>query len=40
VIEPGPIEKFQDILVQGDVLRPPSASNQDLILTEYASKAK
>jgi NitT/TauT family transport system substrate-binding protein len=41
VIEPGPIEKFQDILVQGDVLTPAKrVKYQDLILTEYAGKAK
>ena len=41
VIDPGPIEKFQDILVQGDVLAPAKrVKYQDLILAEYASKAK
>jgi NitT/TauT family transport system substrate-binding protein len=41
VIEPGPIEKFQDILVQGDVLTTAKrVKYQDLILTEFASKAK
>ena len=40
-IEPGPVEKFQDILVQGDVLTPAKrVKYQDLILPEYASKAK
>src|SRR5436190_8906619 len=41
VIEPGPIEKFQDILVAGDVLTTAKrVKYQDLILAEYASKAK
>jgi NitT/TauT family transport system substrate-binding protein len=40
-IEPGPIEKFQDILVQGDVLTTAKrVKHQDLILAEFASKAK
>jgi NitT/TauT family transport system substrate-binding protein len=40
-IEPGPIEKFQDILVQGDVLTTAKrVKYQDLILAEFASKAK
>ncbi|HEY7247488.1 MAG TPA: ABC transporter substrate-binding protein [Xanthobacteraceae bacterium] len=41
VIERGPIEKFQDILVQGDVLAPGKRVKfEDLILTGFASKAK
>jgi NitT/TauT family transport system substrate-binding protein len=41
VIEPGPIEKFQDILVQGDVLTTAKrVKYQDLILAEFAGKAK
>jgi len=41
VIERGPIDKFQDILVQGDVLAPGKRVKfEDLILTEFASKAK
>jgi NitT/TauT family transport system substrate-binding protein len=41
VIEPGPIEKFQDILVQGDVLTTGKrVKYQDLILAEFAGKAK
>ena len=40
-IEKGPIDKFQDILVQGDVLAPGKRVKfEDLILTEFASKAK
>jgi NitT/TauT family transport system substrate-binding protein len=40
-IERGPIEKFQDILVQGDVLTPAKrVKYQDLILAEFAGKAK
>jgi NitT/TauT family transport system substrate-binding protein len=40
-IEPGPMETFQDVLVQGNVLEPAKRVKfQDLILTEYASKAK
>ncbi len=41
VIEKGPIEKFQDILVQGDVLAPDKRVKfDDLIITEFAGKAK
>ena len=41
VIEPKAIEKFQDILVQGNVLEPGKRVKfQDLVLTEFASKAK
>jgi len=41
VIEPVAIEKFQDILVQGHVLDPNKrVKYQDLVLTEFASKAK
>jgi NitT/TauT family transport system substrate-binding protein len=41
VIEPGAIEKFQDILVQGNVLDPAKRVKfADLVLTEFASKAK
>ena len=41
VIEPGPIEKFQDILVQGHVLEQAKRVKfADLVLTEFAAKAK
>jgi len=41
VIEPGPIEKFQDILVQGHVLEQAKRVKfTDLVLTEFAAKAK
>ena len=41
VIEPKAIEKFQDILVHGHVLDAAKRVKfQDLVLTEYASKAK
>ena len=41
VIEEKPMEKFQDILVQGHVLEPGKRVKfQDLILTEFAAKAK
>jgi NitT/TauT family transport system substrate-binding protein len=41
VIEPGPIEKFQDILVQGHVLdQGKRVKFADLVLTEFAAKAK
>jgi NitT/TauT family transport system substrate-binding protein len=41
VIEPPAIEKFQDILVQGNVLDPTKrAKFGDLVVTEFASKAK
>jgi NitT/TauT family transport system substrate-binding protein len=40
-IEPSAIEKFQDILVQGDVLTTAKrVKYQDLILAEFAGKAK
>jgi NitT/TauT family transport system substrate-binding protein len=40
-IEPGPIRKFQDILVDGGVLAPDKRVKfEDLILTEFAGKAK
>ena len=39
-IEPGPMEKFQDVLVQGNVLEQNKRVKfQDLILTEFTSKA-
>ena len=41
VIEPGPIEKFQDILVHGHVLEQGKRVKfQDLVLTDFAAKAK
>src|SRR5262249_15724050 len=41
VIEPKPIEKFQDILVQGHVLdQNKRVKFSDLVITEFASKAK
>ena len=41
VIEPKAIDKFQDILVQGNVLEPGKRVKfTDLVLTEFASKAK
>jgi len=41
VIEPAPIEKFQDILVQGHVLdQAKRVKFADLVLTEFAAKAK
>jgi NitT/TauT family transport system substrate-binding protein len=41
VIEPAAIEKFQDILVQGHVLDAAKRVKfQDLVVTEFASKAK
>jgi NitT/TauT family transport system substrate-binding protein len=41
VIEPGPIEKFQDILVEGHVLdQNKRVKFQDLIRTQFAEKAK
>jgi len=41
VIEPKAIERFQDILVQGGVLEPGKRVKfQDLVLTDFASKAK
>ena len=40
-IEPGPIEKFQDILVEGGVLTPDKRVKfADLVRSEFASKAK
>jgi NitT/TauT family transport system substrate-binding protein len=40
VIEPAAIEKFQDILVQGNVLEPAKRVKfSDLVLTEFAGKA-
>ena len=40
-IEPKAIEKFQDILVQGNVLEQAKRVKfEDLVLTEFASKAK
>ena len=40
-IEPGPIERFQDILVQGGVLTTAKrVKYQDLVLAEFASNAK
>ena len=41
MVEPQAIEKFQDILVQGDVLEPGKrVKYQDLVATEFAIKAK
>jgi len=41
VIDPKAIERFQDILVQGNVLEPNKRVKfQDLVLTEFAAKAK
>jgi NitT/TauT family transport system substrate-binding protein len=41
VIEPKPIDKFQDILVNGNVLeKAKRVKFQDLVRTEFASKAK
>jgi NitT/TauT family transport system substrate-binding protein len=41
VIEPSAIEKFQDILVQGNVLEPAKRVKfGDLVVAEFASKAK
>ena len=41
VIDAKPIEKFQDILVEGHVLDPARrVKYQDLILPEFAAKAK
>jgi NitT/TauT family transport system substrate-binding protein len=41
VIEPPAIEKFQDILVQGNVLEPAKRVKfADLVITEFAAKAK
>ena len=41
VIEPAPVERFQDILVEGHVLDPAKRVKfSDLVLTEFASKVK
>jgi NitT/TauT family transport system substrate-binding protein len=41
VIDPKAIERFQDILVEGNVLEPNKRVKfQDLVLTEFAAKAK
>jgi NitT/TauT family transport system substrate-binding protein len=41
VIDPPAIEKFQDILVQGNVLDPAKRVKfADLVVTDFASKAK
>jgi NitT/TauT family transport system substrate-binding protein len=41
MIEPSAIDKFQDILVQGNVLEPAKRVKfSDLVITEFASKAK
>jgi NitT/TauT family transport system substrate-binding protein len=41
VVEPGPIEKFQDILVEGNVLDPAKRVKfSDLVVTEFFNKAK
>jgi NitT/TauT family transport system substrate-binding protein len=41
VIEPPAMEKFQDVLVQGNVLDPAKRVKfRDLVLTEFANKAK
>lgn len=41
VIDPPAIEKFQDVLVQGNVLEPAKRVKfENLVLTEFASKAK
>jgi NitT/TauT family transport system substrate-binding protein len=41
VIEPAAIEKFQDILVHGNVLEQNKRVKfQDLVLTDFAAKAK
>jgi NitT/TauT family transport system substrate-binding protein len=41
VIEPSAIDKFQDILVQGNVLEPAKRVKfSELVITEFASKAK
>jgi NitT/TauT family transport system substrate-binding protein len=40
-IEPGPMDTFQDVLVQGNVLEQSKRVKfQDLIVTDYSSKAK
>jgi NitT/TauT family transport system substrate-binding protein len=41
VIEPAPVERFQDILVEGHVLDPAKRVKfTDLVLTEFANKVK
>jgi NitT/TauT family transport system substrate-binding protein len=41
VVEPPAIEKFQDILVQGNVLEPAKRVKfADLVVTDFARKAK
>jgi hypothetical protein len=41
VIEPVPMEKFQDILVQGHVLEPAKRVKfQDLVVTEFFNRTK
>ncbi len=41
MIDPGAIEKFQDILVQGNVLDPAKRVKfGEVVLTDFASKAK
>ena len=41
VIEPAPMEKFQDILVQGHVLEPAKRVKfQDLVVTEFFNRTK
>jgi NitT/TauT family transport system substrate-binding protein len=41
VIEPAPMEKFQDILVQGHVLEPGKRVKfQDLVVTEFFNRTK
>jgi NitT/TauT family transport system substrate-binding protein len=41
MIEPGPMEKFQDILVQGHVLEPAKRVKfRDLVVTEFFDRAK
>jgi len=40
-IDPKAIERFQDILVQGNVLDPAKRVKfQDLVLSEFATKAR
>jgi hypothetical protein len=41
MIEPGPMEKVQDILVQGHVLEPAKRVKfRDLVVTEFFDRAK
>jgi hypothetical protein len=41
MIDPGPIETFQDVLVQGNVLEAAKkVKYESLIVTDFASKAK